>query len=269
MKRRRQNLEMLLFKKAVDEFANMGGTIIDFNTTIGEPMLDPYLLERARYVSQFLQFKSLGFVTTLQYLDRFEMDEFFESGITWMAVSTVLSGREKYFEFFGVDKYDSFLKNMLMFIEENNKRKGKINIYIDIKPTNEAISDVINHPDFKMINSILNQDLVKTVTNRGQYCDDWIGAVNLPDYLKKRPLYPKAFRPCALIYSSLIIYSDGNVGSCACRDFEANSGLILGNIKESALWEMWNGEKLALIRSNWKRKNRIPNICKSCRHYLY
>src|SRR3954463_1893667 len=64
MERRKEPIEMVKFKKAVDELVALGGSVIDFNVTIGDPLLDPNLLERARYVKQFPQFKTLGFVTT-------------------------------------------------------------------------------------------------------------------------------------------------------------------------------------------------------------
>lgn len=269
MKRQKEPLATEKFKKAVDEFISMGGTDIDFNVTIGDPLLDPMLLERARYVRSFPQVRQLGFVTTLQWLHRWKMDEFFESGLDWLSISITLSGREKYKEFFGVDKYDRTLKNLLMLIEENKKRGEKITYGICIKPTDEPIEQIINHPDFKLIDSLVEQDLVSTLQLEGFYVDDWLGTVKLPAYLKKRPLYPRPFRPCQLLYSGLMIYSNGNVGACACRDFEASSELILGNVANQSLAEMWKGEKLASIRSDWLTKNRVPDICKSCRHYLY
>jgi len=269
MERRKEHLEMVKFKKAVDEFAALGGTVIDFNVTIGDPLLDPMLLERARYAKSFPQFGPVGFVTTLQWLHRWNMDEFFESGIGWLSISITLSGREKYSDFFGVDKYEQTLKNLLMFIEENKKRGGKILFGIYVKPTDEPFEQVINHPDFKMIDSMVEQDLVETIREEGFYVDDWLGTVKLPPYLKRRPLYPRAFRPCQLLYSGLMVYSNGKVGACACRDFEASSELILGNVAEQGLEEMWKGDKLATLRSDWLKKNRVPEICKSCRHYLY
>ena len=52
MKRARQHLDMRLFEKTVNEFVAMGGTNMSFNCCMGEPLLDPYLLERARYVGK-------------------------------------------------------------------------------------------------------------------------------------------------------------------------------------------------------------------------
>ncbi|HZS44960.1 MAG TPA: radical SAM protein [Blastocatellia bacterium] len=269
MLRRKEPLEMTVFKKTVDEFAAMGGKEIDFNVTIGDPLLDPYLLERARYVKRYPQFESLGFVTTLQWLHRFDLNEFFDCGFTWIAVSITLSGREKYLEFFGVDKYDAALENLITLITENKNRNNKFWIHVGLKPTDEPKAAILGHPDFQHINSLVEQDLISDINNMSFYCDDWIGAVKLPSYLKKRPLYPRAFRPCLLLYKGLMVYSNGNVGACSCRDFEADSDLILGNVKEQSLDEIWNGQKVAQIRSDWLRKSKVPEICKSCRHYLY
>jgi radical SAM protein with 4Fe4S-binding SPASM domain len=269
MERRKQPLDMALFKKAVDELAAMGASEIDFNATIGDPLLDPKLLERARYVRQYPQFGTLGFVTTLQWLHRFPLDELFASGFTWISVSATLSGRERYCEFFGVDKYDQMLQNLVTLLEENRRRGGPILVGISVKPTNEPIEQVLAHPDFRRIAALIDQDLVAAARAAGFFVDDWLGAVKLPAYLKKRPLYPRAFRPCQLLYKGLMVYSNGKVGACSCRDFEASSELILGHLSEQSLPEMWNGERLHQLRSGWRTKNRVPDICRSCRHYLY
>ena len=158
---------------------------------------------------------------------------------------------------------------MLELFKENNKRQNKISLILSIKPTDESVDSVINHPDFKMVNAVAGHDLSEAVKNQSLFYDDWLGTVNLPPYLKKRPLYPRAFRPCALLYRSLIVFSNANIGSCSCRDFEANSELILGNARETTLKEIWQGEKIYRIRNDWRKRNKIPAICKSCSHYLY
>ena len=269
MERRKEPLSMEKFRKAVDEFAGMGGNEIDFNVTIGDPLLDPRILERARYVRRYPQFSGVGFVTTLQWLHRFDLDEFFSSGITWVAVSTVLSGREAYRDFFRVDKYDQMRSNLTRLIEENNWRGRPLAVEVAVKPTPEPIDDIVNHPDFLAIEHLLGIDLAMQVRSQGFYADDWLGAVALPAYLKKRPLIPRAFRPCRLLYSGLMLYSNGKVGACACRDFEASSELILGNVGDESLESMWKGQHLIRLRHNWRTKNTVPDICRTCRHYLY
>jgi radical SAM protein with 4Fe4S-binding SPASM domain len=267
MKRKKGPLRMERFKKAVDDFVAFGGTRMDFNVTIGDPLLDPYLLERAHYVRRYQQIAGLGFVTTLQWLHRIELRDFFEAGFTWLSISTALSGRETYCKFFGVDKYDQMLTNLLALIAENKRRSSPISIHIDIKPTDEPIQRVLDHPDFRKVSIESGQDLAKQVKSRGFFVDDWQGAVTLPTYLKLRPLYPRANFPCRMLYKGLTVYSNGNVGACQCRDFEASSELIVGNTEDS-LQQLWNGPHLQALRQRWLEKNEIPAICQSCRYYM-
>jgi radical SAM protein with 4Fe4S-binding SPASM domain len=269
MKRPRMHLEEKLFKKAVDEFVGMGGTNIDFNSCIGEPLLNPHLLELARYVRQFPQIKQLGFITTLQWLHKFNIDEFFSSGITWLGISLTLSGKEKYYEFFGIDMYDVVIKNLTALLQKNVKATNKIYVMFSIKPTDEPVSNIVNHPDFKAIQSLADKDLTPQLINRSQYYDDWLGKVKLPSYLKKHPLYPRIFHPCMLLYRTLTIFSNGDISPCGCRNFESTRDLVLGNISTTSLSEIWNGERLAELRRSWRIKNKIPVSCTSCRHYLY
>ena len=269
MKRPREHLDMMLFKKAIDEFVKLGGTIVSFNTTIGDPLCDPYLLERARFVRGYSQIKSLGFVTNLQLLHKYNIDDFFNSGINWLAISITLSGKDKYREFFGIDAYEQTLNNLIMLLKTNQRYNNKIKVVIDIKPTNERIVDRINHPDFQLVNSLTKQDLVALVERMSYYVDDWVGACKLPRYLKNRPLYPRFFCPCRLLGNTAIIFSNGKVGACSCRDFNADSELILGSLKENDLSELLQSDKRYRIFSDWLKYNKVPNLCRKCSHYLY
>jgi radical SAM protein with 4Fe4S-binding SPASM domain len=269
MQRRKQMLDMALFKKAVDELVTMGVTEIDFNVTIGDPLLDKKLLERARYVRQHPQFKTLGFVTTLQWFHLFDFDEFVDAGFTWLSLSITLSGREKYKEFFGVDCYDKMLENLTSLLEKNQRRGNPIGLVFSIKPTNEPRGAILEHEDFKRIAALAPVDLEQCIESTGAYVDDWGGAVKLPPHLKRRPLIPRWYRPCRFLYSGLQIYSNGKVGACNCRDFEADSDLILGSIEKDSLEQLWNGPQLQAMRDNWRRRNEQPNLCRTCRHYVY
>jgi hypothetical protein len=267
MTRPRQKMPMEVFKKAVDEAVLMGVTHYDFFVTIGDPLLDPLLLERARYVRSFAQIRDMGFNTTLQWLHLFNMEEFFQCGFTWIHVSTTLSGTESYRNFFGVDKYDLMLQNLLGLLRENNRRGKPIIIEIGIKPTPEPRAQIVNHPDFQIVQSLTDQDLASLVRREDFFVCDWGGAVQLPSYMRPLPLWPRNHRPCYRLFEGVMIFSSGKVGACACRDYEASSELILGSVQDNTLPEMWNGDHLAQIRSDWRTGRRVPDLCRNCRSY--
>jgi MoaA/NifB/PqqE/SkfB family radical SAM enzyme len=268
MTRKKMAMNMSLFKSIVDDFASSGGHSIDLSVTIGDPLLDKKIIERGRYIRSFPQFKNLGFITTLQWLHKHDIREFVDV-FTWVGVSITLSGRQSYKDFFGVDKYDQAIANLRHLLSLIKDEKRNFAVQIALKLTDQNEEEIINHPDFIEINNLLGGGLEDQVRNRLFFVDDWQGAVKLPAYLKKRPLYPRAFRPCAMLYGNMMVYSNGKVSACQCRDFDANSDLILGEAGQTGIMKLWNGDKLNSIRRNWRWKNKVPNICKTCRHYLY
>jgi len=269
MQRKIEPLDMELFKKVADEFIKMGGTNMNLNPCIGETLLDPYLMERLKYLKRFRQIQSLGFFTNLQWLHKLDLEEFLDSGITWLMISTMLLGKEKYADFFGIDNYGQTLKNIVDLIRANNKRQNKVKLNFSLKPGSGSIEDNLNHPDFKMVDALLKDGLLKELKNAELTVHDFCGQVKLPQYLKKRPLYPRYFRPCESFYQALKVFSNGKVGLCVCAYFEANSELILGDIRKDPLSDIWHGEKLAELRSAWQKHNIIPSLCKRCSNYGY
>lgn len=267
MQRSRQAMKMEVFRKAVDEAVQLGAHDIDFSVMIGDPLLDPQLLERAAYIRRFPQVGDMGFTTTLQWLHKFDLQEFFKAGFSWIAVSTTLSGRDSYRNFFGVDKYDQMLSNLTLLLTENNRRDRPIDVVLSIKPTPERRSDILNHPDLRRIQALTAQNLRRNVKREDFFVMDWGGAIHLPSYLRLHPLWPRAHRPCGRLLRNIMIYSNGKVGACNCVDFEASSELILGNLSENSLGELWNSSHLAQMRSDWREGKAIPTACRTCRMY--
>jgi len=263
----RDYMKMPLFMKVIDDFDAMGGGDLNFYVTLGEPLLDPLLIEKGRYLKKFPKIRGFGFYTTLQWLHLFDLNDFFELVPCNITISIALSGRDKYLDFFGVDLYDQALKNLITFIKENNKRKDKFQIHFAIMQTHETRESIMNHNDFQMINKITSGQLLWSFREQGTCVDDWSQRVKLPSYLLKRPLYPRAFRPCRVFYKALRICYDGKVGLCQCRDYERE--LIVGDINQESLFDIWHGEKARKIRTDWRKKNIIPPICKRCSHYVY
>jgi hypothetical protein len=42
----------------------------------------------------------------------------------------------------------------------------------------------VRHADLRLLDTMVNQDLVAEARNTNVYVDDWLGAVTLPAYLK-------------------------------------------------------------------------------------
>ena len=70
-------------------------------------------------------------------------------------------------------------------------------------------------------------------------------------------------------YLILVVFSNGRVGACACRDLNADSQLVLGQVGESSIRAMWVGDKMRKLVGDWRRRNRVPDICRRCSLYTY
>jgi len=75
------------------------------------------------------------------------------------------------------------------------------------------------------------------------------------------------FMPCPFPWQYLVVQWDGSVVAC-CRDY--NSENILGNAKEQTLLEIWNGEKLKILREKLKNADyRNLDNCHECMEIYY
>lgn len=267
MKRERNKINFKLFKKSVDQFVKCGGKKISFSPCIGEPLLDNELLKKRRYLTNYPTLQFGGITTNMQWFHKIDIDQFFKCDLKSVTISSMFLGREKYKRFFGVDRYPQFLKNVKTFLKQNNLRGNPIEVNFSLKKFDESIDEITNHRDFKQINELSSGQLLKDAHNIGVFVDDWNEHVTLPKELKKRPLYPRQFRPCRYLGNSLIVFSNGKIGLCPCRDFEANSELILGNIKKDRLDRLWAGIKHKKIITQWVYSNKIPQICQKCSFY--
>lgn len=66
---------------------------------------------------------------------------------------------------------------------------------------------------------------------------------------------------CVNIFLSVSIHSDGDVVPCC---FEWSKELVIGNIYEQSLEEIWQGEKRARLVAKWLCNN-VPNRCRTCK----
>lgn len=70
---------------------------------------------------------------------------------------------------------------------------------------------------------------------------------------------------CERLFYHLTINSLGNVYTC---DLNENPNLLLGNVNDDTLIEIWNGEKIKALRVAFLKGN-VPNSCKDCSVFTY
>lgn len=81
-----------------------------------------------------------------------------------------------------------------------------------------------------------------------------------------RPQSKLEREPCYWFYDGPIVFVDGNVGLCGYRDFNADSELIIGNILQHSLLDLWQSKTTDKLRQQFWNGD-FPGICKKCTTY--
>lgn len=67
---------------------------------------------------------------------------------------------------------------------------------------------------------------------------------------------------CAYPFNSLHVWANGNITPC-CTFFAKSDELVLGNVADTTLEEVWNGDKINAIRAELLSGN-VRDICRVC-----
>jgi hypothetical protein len=76
-----------------------------------------------------------------------------------------------------------------MLLKTVQEKQAVFFVGVSLKPTVETDDEILSHPDFIEINELVGSGLIEQVHETTFFVDDWLGAVQLPAYLTKRPLY--------------------------------------------------------------------------------
>ena len=95
-------------------------------------------------------------------------------------------------------------------------------------------------------------------------------AESVPGSAPKNDKYRRKLKslPCTDVYRQAMVYWNGDVVPC-CYDLEGEE--IMGNLKNSTMDEIWNGEKYRKFRKRLKDSallsTKQPDLCKGCLKY--
>ena len=98
-----------------------------------------------------------------------------------------------------------------------------------------------------------DQDFGMTINNRG-------GSVNLPEY-GIVPLDNSLVRSCYYPFHKVVIDYRGDVMVCP-SDWEKS--FLVGNLKESSIFDIWKSERFDQLRHDLIRRNRCRKPCTNC-----
>lgn len=153
------------------------------------------------------------------------------------------SNREEYMRTKGIDGFDRVLSNIRVLMQLKKDKPYITAQFADLNYENEL-------PNIKA-------DKIK----HGRFIS-WGGEVEWQSDSNQKIREKK---PCSHIFRFLNVASNGDVVMC-CIDY--NHSVILGNVNNSNIMDIWNGEKFTKIRED-QINGIFSNLCLSCENTSY
>jgi radical SAM protein with 4Fe4S-binding SPASM domain len=260
-------MSFVVFKQAVDEWAALGGHSLDLTPVVGDPLVDPGLLEKVDYAVHQARIKTVMLTTNAILLNRNDTyKRLIDLGIGAVFISTQGTSKEAYEKVYGVKHYPEVISGLRNLLEYNRQKGEPAAIVIRFRNA-EKPSQIVRSPDFiKHIKPFLS---AKVRINFTVDFDNWGGTIKPEDvsgFMKLRQLPPALDLPCQALFG-FVVRHDGNVRLCGCRLVTSDmDDLVVGNIRNKSLQEISSSpEAWAIIKGFYSGQR--PQTCRECTFY--
>jgi len=265
-----------IFEKALRDYHNMGeGEVrrkeVDFTPLVGEPLVDPNIIGRARRAKE-MGFR-VTFFTNGILLNRIDLESLLATGVDCIVVSTSPFDRESHERIFRTHgKYDDLCEGVQRLLVLRNQRNSATKVKILFR-AHISLKRIVKQPDFqRMILPHLRPKEVKALYAQVGSFDTWGGQIkqsDLPDGMRIAQAPRQKYRPCQWTFSLQVMY-DGRVRACSCRftglEHQEEDGLFVGDIQQQTLKEIWQGAAIRDLRRRFGR-GELPRVCRACTMY--
>lgn len=254
MKRKQGVMEMNLFKKIIDECAEIGVEKVNIHN-FGEPLMDKDFVLRLKYAKS-KGIAQVGTSTNGAKLSKSLSKEIILAGLDGINFSLDACTKSTYEKIRIGLSFDQVMSNVEEFINIRNKiGKKKPLIVVDFIETKfnkgetkkfiekwETLADKINITSLHTWGGLFKGKAGKEVFH------------SLTPGLKREP--------CRFLWTDMVINWDGRVSAC-CQDYEAK--MVVGNINTSSLRDIWKGKILEDLRKKHLsgQISKIP-LCSNC-----
>ena len=258
-------MEFDVFKKAVDELIVTNPKFVKRKKTLwlhhfGESLEHPEFDKFIAYASEHGVRTGLSLNPLM--LTKPVIHRLLKAEIGELLVSLDGHDNESFYKIRGVkNAFEKSKRNLLQFIELNEEGGGKVEIalhMISFSENDESHRQIGGFWNSLVGKGIKTFDYRKFTTFDGGAGDvnEWVGKKNTDE-----SIYAKRKVTCRKPWWRVTIAWDGSVLPC-CMDY--NKKMILGNIKDQSLEEIWNGPKMKSLRREFLSGVVTNPLCKNC-----
>ena len=250
-----------IYQKVLKEAKEIGVKQIGLSV-YGEPLLDVKFLQRARLADklgfQFYFFSNASLLTESMSRELLQLP-----GFTSAYFSVNGFNRKTYEEIMVGLNRDKVFANILKFLELKRKFRRSVKVIIDCVIFEKNKHEVRDIQRFWQSQEGVDTVYFPVIRNRG--------GTKLDIELQRNdisfsPLSKKGrqLHPCRYLWEGIFVYWNGDVGVC-CEDNAARR-IVIGNVKDRTLKEIWNGNEMNKLRHlHLEGKRHLHQVCgKQC-----
>lgn len=262
MQRPKDTMALDLYWRVVDEYIDLGGEVVSLTPIVGDPLIDRHLFDRLDYLASRSEIRRYYFYTNAILLKPAAISRLLEHDRR-LRVYVSIGGfdRETYRAIMGVDAFTVVRSHLEELAAARRASSSDVRITLTVRCPVSACRG----PFWEACSAWHREGLldIEAVTR----FDSWAGKVAAGDLRAAglvAELPPHKRGACELLFAKPVVLADGRVNACACRDVEAE--LVIGDLNQTSLAEVWSGEALADLVERHERGD-YPDVCKRCTWY--
>lgn len=242
------------FVKTIDRLTDFGFNSIELTPSVGDVLLDPDFMSKLTYLENNPKIKYYGFVTNLLAITPTDIYQLIYTQKCDCAISIYGHNAQTYEETTGIDAYDRFQENfsILGCKSQDYENCDPFTFYMRCSTFEEL-------PESRLKRGMRTMMKYGAKIENGETINRNWGGLMADNTGEKTGI-------CSRVLTENGIYPNGDVSACGCWDW--NKELIIGNINEQSLEEIYstNSKYGQLLASQFK--NEYVGPCVKCDDFV-
>ncbi len=246
----RGTMDFGLFTKVIDQVVGHVGDINLHHR--GEPLLNPRLFDMIRYARErdirvrfhtngclMTEDKAAAIIDAQPDLISFSIDGFEKDAYEKVRIGGT---------------FDETVANVMKLLELRRKSRKKLP-YVVVERINFAGQEI--SPEAEKKAAALHKEFLAAGVNEVVVKEEFVWA---EDEMAKRET-PQTYKKCTFPWYAMVVGWNGDVTPCP-QDFFAK--MVMGNLAEQTVEEVWNGEQYRDLRDNLQNDLDALDMCRRC-----
>ena len=263
MQRRKQTMSMEDFRELVADYVAMGGRSVSLTPIVGDTFVDKHLFERLDHLMDIERVTGISFYTNAILMTRVKCERLMRyAPKLHLHVSWGGFDRETWNTIMGVRKFEQARDAVLAFLDVKQRSGSDMRFTLALRcPASACTGELWERLDAERRAGRIE------IADMPDY-DSWAGMI-APEALREVGLRPRKMPykrgACELLFTKPVVLANGDVNACACRDVEAE--LVVGNLEQKPLSEIWAGSEIDELIERHERGD-YPDVCQRCTYFV-